>query len=465
MLKKQGKRYSSYDITIAGGGASGTLLLIHLLRELKSTAKIILVNNRYPVARGIAYSTTEKEHLLNVRAGRMSAFPDDPDDFINWILRNPELSEYHQPGIAELFIPRAAYGDYLEQRLEQAILNTAAFHDVDILEDEITDLEKEADHFVVLTASGENFETKQLILATGNTPPEELPGNIFRGSDQRIRVDPWEKNGDTELHPEHDIMVLGSSLTMADRVLSLLNKKFRGKIIVLSRHGKLPVTHPAQRLHSQDPLQIQPEPDLNLVYRQIKERIRDVIHESFWQEPVLEAIRPHTQNLWQQLSLEQKQRFLRHLNHRWSILRHRIPAEVSSRLAELTLNGQLSLHAGQLILIKDETPLLKVQYRDRQSGELRELQVQRIYNCTGPEGNLEKASRPLIKNLLKRGFIRPDALRLGFDAEPDGRIIGREGEISTGLFTLGPGLRGILWESTAVPEIRVQAVNLSRILG
>lgn len=465
MLKKLGRRFDSYDITIAGGGASGTLLLIHLLRELKSTARIILVNNRYPIARGIAYSTSEKEHLLNVRAGRMSAFPDEPDDFCNWIRRNPDLIQYHTDQLAELFIPRAAYGDYLEQRLAETIHATAAFHDVDLLEGEITDLEKDANGYHVITASGESFKTSKIILATGNTPPESLPGNIFPGNDSRIRVDPWEKNCDDDLHPEHDILVLGSSLTMADRVLSLLNKNFSGKIYVLSRHGKLPVTHPAQRLFSQNELQIQPEPDLNIVYRQIKERIRDVIHESFWQEPVLEAIRPHTQNLWQELSLEQKQRFLRHLNHRWSILRHRIPAEVSNRLASLTTQGKLSLHAGQLTEIKDSPPLLKVFYRNRNDGEICELQVQRIYNCTGPECNLEKASRSLIRNLLKRGYIRPDALRLGYDALPDGSIIGQEGKVSPGLFTLGPGLRGILWESTAIPEIRVQAVNLSRMLG
>ena len=63
---------------------------------------------------------------------------------------------------------------------------------------------------------------------------------------------------------------------------------------------------------------------------------------------------------------------------------------------------------------------------------------------------------------MRQGDACLDPLRLGLDALPDGRLVGRDGQASSLLFTLGPPLRGVLWESTAIPEIRVQAAALAR---
>jgi uncharacterized NAD(P)/FAD-binding protein YdhS len=70
----------------------------------------------------------------------------------------------------------------------------------------------------------------------------------------------------------------------------------------------------------------------------------------------------------------------------------------------------------------------------------------------------------LLPILLDRWVIRPNALRYGLDAKPDGRLIGADGEPSEMLYTLGTALKGILWESTAIPEVRSQARDLARKL-
>ena len=76
-----------------------------------------------------------------------------------------------------------------------------------------------------------------------------------------------------------------------------------------------------------------------------------------------------------------------------------------------------------------------------------------------------RASREnLVKDLLARGLARPGPLGLGFDAEPDGALIGADGRPSTTLFTLGPPLKGRDWETTAVPEVREQALALAKRL-
>jgi uncharacterized NAD(P)/FAD-binding protein YdhS len=60
-----------------------------------------------------------------------------------------------------------------------------------------------------------------------------------------------------------------------------------------------------------------------------------------------------------------------------------------------------------------------------------------------------------------------DPLALGFHADVEGALIpfGKR-EAVDWIFTLGAPLKGVLWETTAVPEIRVQAEKLAeRLLG
>jgi uncharacterized NAD(P)/FAD-binding protein YdhS len=71
----------------------------------------------------------------------------------------------------------------------------------------------------------------------------------------------------------------------------------------------------------------------------------------------------------------------------------------------------------------------------------------------------------LIVQLFARGLIVPDPLFLGLDVGTGGAILNLLGERVKNLYTLGSPQKGILFETTAVPELRVQARDLaSRIL-
>ena len=99
-------------IAIVGGGAAGTLVAVHLLRA-NTAVDITLIERSDRIARGVAYSTTFPDHLLNVVAANMGGLADDPGHFRSW------LAEYRQPVRATSFMPRVAYGDYLEHLLER----------------------------------------------------------------------------------------------------------------------------------------------------------------------------------------------------------------------------------------------------------------------------------------------------------------------------------------------------------
>ena len=72
-------------IAIIGGGCSGTLLAIQLLRQRLPNARIVVIERSGTFGRGIAYADGGAAHLLNVCAANMSAFPDDPDHFARWL--------------------------------------------------------------------------------------------------------------------------------------------------------------------------------------------------------------------------------------------------------------------------------------------------------------------------------------------------------------------------------------------
>ena len=73
------------NIIIVGGGASGVLLAVNLLKQAQAATRVTLIEQRRDLGVGFAYSMRDPAHLLNVRAQNMSAFPDDPTHFQKWL--------------------------------------------------------------------------------------------------------------------------------------------------------------------------------------------------------------------------------------------------------------------------------------------------------------------------------------------------------------------------------------------
>jgi uncharacterized NAD(P)/FAD-binding protein YdhS len=89
------------------------------------------------------------------------------------------------------------------------------------------------------------------------------------------------------------------------------------------------------------------------------------------------------------------------------------------------------------------------------------LRVRHVLSCTGPQSDYRKLNDPLVKQLLVRDLLAPDPLRIGAYTAEGGHICNREGEVISGLYTLGSTQKGRLYESVAVPELRGQAADLA----
>ncbi|MEH3120444.1 MAG: FAD/NAD(P)-binding protein [Sphingomonas phyllosphaerae] len=436
-------------VAIVGGGFSGALLAINLLRHDGPRATLI---ERRPaqLGRGVAYSAAHEEHLLNVRAGNMSALPDDPDHFVRWLTHN-------DLGDRTTFVPRRVYGRYLREMLEQAV--AAHPQRLTLIEDEVRAIVRDGEGYGATLAGGGTLRADAAVLALGNLPPhtppglapDALPPGCYRG-------DPWAGDIAEGLREDDIVVLLGSGLTAVDAALLLDSSGFCGRIVALSRRGLAPRRH--ADLPPQPGLAERPAATLSALLRHVRIRSAAI----GWRAAV-DELRPVTQMMWGAADAATRARFLRHLRPWWDVHRHRLAPAVADRIDALLAAGRLEVTAGKLIAATADGAHALLDWRPRGGGAVRRLRAARVVNCTGPQGDLLRSAEPLLHDLLARGMIRPDPLRIGLEVDAQSRVVEADGTVAEQFYAIGPMTRGGLWEVVAVPDIRQQNWTLARRLA
>ncbi len=417
-----------YDIAVAGAGFSGLMVVANLMRGKGPKPRIFWADPESDWGFGLAYSTYESCHLLNVRADRMGAWADGIDDFWRWLQK-------HYPGgyTADSFVPRMIYGDYLGTIREK--------FDKVPLEQARIDKAKREDDVWRLTLGKRMVHARHLVIATGNPSiaslgwpeTEKYVANFWR----------WRLDGGSAqfLDANSTIVIAGMGLTAADAVLSVLQDGYKGKIICVSPHGHWPEVHDAVKPYDPaamvEAMQSSPKA---LHYLRI---LRAYADETNWRG-VIDSLRPHTVVLWQALPDNEKTRFMRHLWSRWNIHRHRMAPEIKARIEG---GGQVEALAGRIVKAEDDGTMT-IRLRGEAQGT--DIKAGLVLNCTGPSYRRMVDENPLLRSLKEQGYVIAGPLGLGI-ATPD----------VTGLHAVGTVLLGERFETTAAPDLRGQAFDLS----
>ena len=447
----------SYDIAIIGGGAGGVLTAIHALRLATVPLRIALIEPSSNLGEGAAYATRHAEHVLNVPARGMSAFADAPEDFVDCLAADGDRDT-----AAATFAERRRYADYLRTRLNEAHRDSPAT--LDVVHARVTDFElhdADADARLVLD-HGMALLARNAVLAVGNAS-RPLPARGAGALPPSRLIAAWDFDAVKKIDRAADVCIVGSGLSMADALLSLADNGHRGRIHVLSRHALLPLAHaPAAAGAGFDV-----PPLLAMSLRKRTRALRGHANAAMraglpWQS-VFDRLRPHGQALWQSLAPAEQRRFLRHAVRYWDIHRHRVAPQVHARIAALRDSGQLRLHRGRLDHVMVQGRCVRLNYR-RRDGDTHELDADVLVNATGVELRAQAMRNPLLDGLLGRGLARTGPHGIGIDTDAQGRVIDAEGQASPRLFALGSLRIGTLWESIAVPELRVQAETVARAL-
>jgi uncharacterized NAD(P)/FAD-binding protein YdhS len=447
-------------LVIVGAGFSGTVLTANLLRSAPAEgADIVLIERNGAMGRGVAYAERDFPYLLNVPAARLSADSRDPLQF----LRYAQARLPHVDG--EDFLPRALYGDYLQEILCSAEREAPANVRLLRVSGEVTG--------ILRTSAGPPLAAQLpdrapvaadvVILALGN-PPAPLPAWAAElQGHSAFRQDP--RDLPETLTAQHSVLIVGNGLTMADAVSALSRHADRVPMLhTLSRRGLIP--KPQTAFHA-NAMRGNGEALLAHTHslRKLLRACRALAHEveklgGDWREAVA-FIRSLAPALWRQLPEVERRRFVRHLHVHWDTYRHRLPPQLMASIETLRRSGKLHIMAGRIQRVIAHDRQLQVSWCPRGGGHTSSLTVDMVVNATGPNYAIERSEDPILKSLRETGLVSADALNLGIRTGRFGACVSAQGVASQHLYYLGPMLRADHWDATAAAELRDHAERLA----
>jgi len=455
-------------IGIIGAGFSGTMTAVQLIEKSNTPCEIIVINERETLNKGFAYNPYSDKHLLNVITGKMSAFQSNPDHFLDWVMKKEAFINKDRTLISNAFLPRQLYGEYLVD-IWNTYLEIAKAKNitVTVIDSFVVDLEPKENVITLWLDNGKTISVEECIIASGNLVPRNprIKNPDFYQSKNYFQ-NPWKADSVQNTNPYLPVLIVGNGLTMVDTVVGLMEQGFKNDIYSISPNGFniLPHRHNGLK-YTKLTEELREDMSLFDLVKLVHKHIKTVREYGATAEPVIDSLRPFTQNIWKRFTTEEKNIFMSRLRHLWGVARHRIPIHTHDKLQQLRINGKLKISSGRLLNFTEENEVITVEYFDKKEHTVKTLQVSRIINCTGPETDLMNVEKNFLKNCLLKGILTQDPLKLGIVANTATyRIIDANGKEHTNLFTVGGNLKGELWESTAVNELRSQAENLAELL-
>jgi uncharacterized NAD(P)/FAD-binding protein YdhS len=433
-------------VAVVGAGASGTLTATHVARAATAAGRSvdILLIDPAELGQGLAYSTHDPRHRLNVPAKGMSAIPDEPEHFLMWLRRH-----VHVGFPAGGFAPRLHYAEYLTHTLDEALGDGVT---VEHVRAKVDDVRRHGRRLRLMLGDGTSRPADAVVLAMGHGEPScaWAPEALQRSA--RFIADPWRANSAPTVKAGDDVLLVGAGLTMADMAQRWGRRGVR--LHVASRHGMLPLPHAAEPQPAIAAPELTGDQPLSLaeVRRLIFTQVRAA--DGDWRRGV-DSLRPVTSQLWRRMDDDTRARFLATAARRWDRVRHRVDPSLHEWLDQRTTDGSMVVHAATVTGAHEDQDGLHVRLGDGTA-----LTVAAVLNCTGTTVGLRSSDDPLVLNLLNSGTARPGSLDLGFATDAAGRVVAGAGE-QAAIWTVGPLRRGELWESTAIPEIRSQAADVA----
>lgn len=447
MGRANGRVIQPLTIAIIGGGAGGTLAAIHLAVHPSSMARrIMVIEPAAELGVGLAYGTVSAAHLLNVRVRAMSAFPDDPDHFLDW-LRGSGLEVDGAD-----FVPRMLYGPYLRETLARALARDAMAR-LEHRRARAVGMRMRTDRAWSITLDdGRDVLADRVVLATGHASAPvpidlDLPGVVR---------DPWSGTGVAAVAMTARVLIAGTGLTAVDVALSLRDGGHRGDVMMVSRHGLLPEAH-----------RVTPAPNVAPFVKAgsaAAGSARDALRAfraatrgaDDWRQ-VVDGFRSHTVAVWRGLPPHEQRRFLRHLARPWDVHRHRMAPQVATAIDLLRSSGGLTVARGRVTALVADGGRIRVALTG--SGITRQVVVDSVVLCLGPSP--DPSHDPFLASLLVSRVATRHRLGLGLDVDIDGRVLAPDGVPHASLWALGSLRKGAEWEATGIPELRGHAQGIA----
>jgi uncharacterized NAD(P)/FAD-binding protein YdhS len=445
----------SFDVAIIGGGYTGAVLALQLLRRAPAGTKIAVIEPRAELGSGVAYATLAEQHCINVPADRMGVSAAPPDRFDIWLkTRHPELIGDGDP--EHTYVPRRWFGIFVRDRLADAIRTSGA--ELRHVQAEAISARVAEDGAEIALNNGTKLHARHVVIAVSHGLPA-LPRGIpatLAGTPGFLE-NPWNVERLAEIPRDGAVLIIGTGLTMADVIASLLAQGHVGPITAISRHGLLPRKSGPAGVPPGLDLSAWPSASVAHYVKSIRAEMDRVEAEGLSWRGVFTALRIQSGHLWSRLTQADKRRFVRHLKAFYDVHRYRMAPETYELIEAAEARGQVKILTAHVTGVERTAQGFAAAFRRRGALADEIVHVVGIVNCTGPKQKLSADPTNFLGALIAGGIAKADSLGLGLAVDGDFRVIGN----ATDFYALGPLTRERFGDTYGAPEIEVQAERLA----
>ncbi|EHS52069.1 FAD dependent oxidoreductase [Rhizobium sp. PDO1-076] len=455
----QGKQLRAHPtVAIIGGGFTGAAVAIHLAeaRRLPPDARLLIVEPREDIGRGLAYGTVDPAHRINVPAGKMTIFPEASDDFAAYTddadLLAADPSLIGRDGLP--YPRRAAFGDYVVSKVQPLIASGQLEH----WRTRIRLVQKQVKGYRLIGSDG-HMETVDLVVIAVSHPAPAVPAELrtLKYAPKFI-ADVTTEHALEPIDQDDRVLIIGNGLTSADVVASLALRGHRGQITSISRRGLRSRGHGPAGQESYGDFTIERAASAVGLLREIRRSVREAQAQGRTWHSVLDAVRTQGQAIWKNLPLGERIRIVRHLRPFWDVHRFRIAPQVEDVVDEAIAQGRLDVLASSVTSATRSGTRYKVSLRNRYQRGVRSINVDAIVVTTGPSHGDVLEGQAFLRTLKAEGFLKPCPTGLGIACDRQSHAISANDESLPDILIAGPLARGTYGELMGLPQVTEHAV-------
>ncbi|MFC3327182.1 FAD/NAD(P)-binding protein [Mesorhizobium cantuariense] len=448
-------------VAIIGGGFSGAALAWHLAQTHRpERLSISVIEPRPLLGGGLAYSSEEPAHRVNVPAVRMSMVPDDPQHFARWLTGSGEL-ERDTDAIwknGDAYPRRRVFGRYVAEHLAPYIDADTIRH----VEGSATRVTRDANGAGWTVHTSDGPVAADIIVLAATHPQPAIPAALIHLLEAPgFIADPYAATALAGIGQEASVLIVGSGLTSADMVAELDRRGHRGRILSLSRRGLRSRGHPDLRGEPFGDFASAPAISALGLLKTIRATLAAARAANVNWQSVFDQLRLQGPVLWSALAPSERARLVRQLRVFWDVHRFRIAPQVAAVLDRRHAAGTFDTIAARLVASNDEDGSLAVSFQRRGQTRIETARFDAVINTTGPAHGQALQLNPALSSLAKAGLIRADQYGLGIETSFDSRAVGRDGKIITTLFVAGPLARATFGELMGLPEVARHAQTVA----
>jgi len=463
-------------ITIIGGGFSGCSVAAQLCDRSKSPLEITILEPRADLGAGVAYSVEDPDHRLNAPTKIHFLVPDKPDDFHEWFVNGGGLDRDPDAQVADggIYVRRRELGRYISATMATYAENNVSNSRITHHRDRAGEITQTAEGFKLVPKGGGQIEADIVIIATGNQNPS-APRPFDEGLAGHLAFfkSPWKLGEIRSIDNAARTLIIGTGLTMADVVVTLIKNGHMGPILAVSRHGFSPQSQAVRRQDAPPPQPFEqimaPPPEhftgsLLDIFVSLRQHITTEIQNGGTWHTAFDELRDAVWQIWPGLPNSDKRQFLHHLRRWYDSHRFRLPPQTDHILAMAETDGVLEYKTARIVAAADDGDFISVQMNDRSTGAVEDHQFDAIINCTGPSEfpgdprgyTKTNSSNQIYQSILDHGLAIPHPTKIGFDVDEHCRAIRNDGTVNKNLFAVGPPTLGAFGDPLGSPFIAAQ---------